>query len=29
MEKPFVDVDVAIFLGGMPRKPGMERNEVY
>ncbi len=24
-EKPFEDADLAIFLGGMPRKPGMDR----
>lgn len=28
-EKPYQDADVAIFLGGMPRKPGMDRNDVY
>ena len=28
-EKPYQDVDVAIFLGSMPRKPGMDRNDVY
>lgn len=28
-EKPYEDADVAIFLGGMPRKPGMDRNDVY
>lgn len=26
---PFQDADLAIFLGGMPRKPGMDRNEVF
>lgn len=28
-ELPFADADVAIFLGGMPRQPGMERNDIY
>lgn len=29
LEKPFADADVAIFLGAIPRKPGMDRNDVY
>lgn len=28
-EKPYADADVAIFLGSMPRRPGMDRHEVY
>lgn len=28
-EKPYIDADVVIFLGSMPRRPGMDRHEVY
>jgi len=28
-EKPFSECDLVIFLGGMPRRPGMERQDVF